>query len=77
MKHYVCQVGFEQDQLDKEGKPKIKKYKFLVQDETLYAAMMTLQEYMKTESRGHEVISIAEAKFEDIIGQKTKVSVIK
>lgn len=76
-KNYVCVVGFETDQVDKEGNPKIKKAKFLVQDVALFAAVTTLIEYLKTDMRGYDIMSISEVKFEEIIGQKTKSAVVK
>ena len=75
--HYVAVVAFETDKLDKEGNPKTKKSKFLVDGVTLYDALDSLMAYMKTDSRGWDIKSIAEAKFEDIIGQKKTTKVLK
>lgn len=76
-KHYVCVVAFETDQLDKEGNPKVKKAKFLIEDVALFAAVSTIIDYLKTDNRSYELVSVSEAKFEDIIGQKTKSAVVK
>jgi hypothetical protein len=75
--HYVAVVAFEMDKLDKEGNPKTKKSKFLIEGVTLYDAQESLMSYLKTDSRGYDVKSIAEAKFEDIIGQKKTSKVMK
>ena len=76
--HYVCVVGFETDKLDKEtGNPKIKKYKFIIEGVTLYDALNTMIEYLKTDSRGYDIKSITECLFEDILGQKTKSAVVQ
>jgi len=76
-RHFVCVVGFETDQLDKEGNPKIKKYKFLVEDVDIFSALSSLHDYLKTDSRGYDVKSISEAKFEEIIGQTEKQHVVQ
>lgn len=68
--HYVAIVAFDTDKLDPEGNPKTKKFKFLIPGVTLFDAQNTLMEYLKTDSRGWDVKSISEAKFEDILEQK-------
>lgn len=75
--HYVAVVAFETEKLDSEGNPKTKKAKFLIEGVTLYDAQESLMAYLKTDSRGWDVKSISEAKFEDIIGQKKTSKVVK
>ncbi len=75
--HYVAVVAFETEKLDGEGNPKTKKAKFLIEGVTLYDAQESLMAYLKTDSRGWDVKSISEAKFEDIIGQKKTSKVVK
>ena len=70
--HYVAIVAFDTDKLDTEGNPKQKKAKFLIPGVTLFDAQNTLMEYLKTDSRGWDVKSISEAKFEDILEEKKK-----
>lgn len=70
--NYVCVVGFETEKVDKEtGEAKVKKSKFLVDGVSLYEALMNMLEYLKGDTRGYDIKSIAEARFEDIIGEKT------
>lgn len=69
--NYVCVVGFETEQIDKEtGKSKVKKAKFLVDGESLYEALMNMLEYLKEDARGYDIKSIGESRFEDIIHEK-------
>lgn len=75
--HYIAVVGFETEKLDKEGNPKIKKSKLLIEGITFFDAFNTLTEYLKTDSRGYDIKSMAEAKFEDVIGQKKTSKVVK
>jgi hypothetical protein len=70
MKHYVCTVGFETEKVDKDGNFKEKKSKYLVHAESLYEALMNILEYLKTDSRGYDVKSIVEAKYEDVVEEK-------
>lgn len=69
--NYVCVVGFETEKIDKEtGNPKVKKSKFLVEGDSLYEALMNIIEYLKGDSRGYDIKSIAEARFEDVVNEK-------
>lgn len=78
MGHYVCVVGFETEKVDSEGKFKEKKTKFLVEAETLYEGLMNMLEYLKTDSRGYDVKSITQAKYEDVIkGKAAKGKVLQ
>jgi hypothetical protein len=75
--HYVAVVAFDTDKLDTEGNPKQKKAKFLIEGVTLYDAQESLINYLKTDSRGWDVKSISESKFEDILGaKKEKVKLV-
>jgi hypothetical protein len=76
--NYVAVVAFDTDKLDPEGNPKQKKSKFLIPGVTLFDAQNTLMEYLKTDSRGWDVKSIAECKYEDILEQsKAKSKLLK
>lgn len=72
MRHYTVTVGFDTEKLDQEGNVKQKKSKFLVDAESLYEALMNMLEYLKTDSRGYDVKSLVEAKFEDTIKDQDK-----
>lgn len=74
MQKYVCTVGFETEKMDKEtGKPKEKNAKFLVEGVSLYDALMNMTEYLKDDTRGYDIKSITQAKFEDIVKNKAGV----
>lgn len=71
MQQYTCVVGFETDKIDKEtGNAKEKKARFLVEGENLYDALMSMMEYLKDDTRGYDIKSISQAKFEDIVKAK-------
>lgn len=67
-KHYVCVIGFANDELDKKGNPKITKFKYIVKAMSFYEAVNTVQGYLKGDVRDHEIVSLAEAKIEDVVG---------
>jgi len=71
MTHYVCTVGFETERVDKEGKVKVKRTRFLVEGDTLYEGLMNMLEYLKGDSRGYDVKAIVEARYEDIVKEQT------
>lgn len=71
MAHYVCTVGFETERVDKEGKTKIKRTRFLVEGDTLYEGLMNMIEYLKGDSRGYDIKAITEAKYEEIVKEQT------
>ena len=74
-KHYVCIVGFEAEELDKEGNPKIKRVRYLVNAMSFVEAMSHMTDYLKVDTRGWDIKGLTEAKFEDIINNKeSKVS---
>ena len=66
-KHYVCVVGYETDTLDKEGNPKIKRARYLVEALSFHEGVNTMVEYLKTDPRGNDIISFSESKFEDVL----------
>ena len=75
--NYVAVVAFETDKIDKAtGEAKMKRSRFLVNEETLSGALNVLMDYLKTDSRGFDIKSISESKYEDILNQKKKVSVL-
>jgi hypothetical protein len=75
--NYVAVVAFDTDKLDTEGNPKTKKSKFLIKGITLFDAQNTLMEYLKSDSRGWDVKSISETKYEDILEQKKASKVVR
>jgi hypothetical protein len=67
-KHYVAVIGFASDEVDKKGNAKITKFKYIVRAMGFYEAVSNIQEYLKGDVRDHEIVSLAETKFEDVVG---------
>lgn len=69
MINYTITVGFETDQIDKDGNVKIKKYRYLVSAHSVEEAMLVIAKYRSEIPGDSEVISITKATYEDIINE--------
>lgn len=67
MTNYTITVGYETENLDKDGNPKMKKSRYLVEAESLEEAMLVISKYRSEDSRGSEVLTITKATYEDIL----------
>jgi hypothetical protein len=70
--YYSITVGYELETMDKEGNPKIKKVKYLVEAESVEEASIVMGHYLAEDRRGSKVISVVEDKTEDVISQELK-----
>lgn len=74
---FTVVVAFDTDKFDKAtGDTKKKNSKFLVQAVDFSEAYESIIKYLKTDSRGWTLKSISESKFEDIVNQKEKISIL-
>lgn len=67
MMYYTITVGYETENLDNEGNPKMKKTRYLVEALSVEEAMVVIAKYRSEDSRGSEVLTIAKATFEDVL----------
>jgi|TARA_R110000744_G_scaffold67666_7_gene137914 hypothetical protein len=65
--YYQAIVAFETGILDSEGTPKVKKFKYIVESESVFEANKRLSHYLSEDTRDSEVISVVKAPFEDIL----------
>lgn len=65
--YYQAIVAFETGVLDNEGNPKVKKFKYIVEAESLYEVNKRLATYLAEDTRDSEVVSIVKAPFEDTL----------
>ena len=68
--YYQAIVAFETGVVDNEGNPKVKKFKYIVEAESLYEVNKRLATYLSEDTRDSEVVSIVKAPFEDILHPK-------
>jgi len=67
MVNYTITVGYETENLDGEGNPKMKKARYLVEAQSVEEAMLVIAKYRSEDSRGSEVLTITKAMFEDVL----------
>ena len=65
--NYTITVGYETENLDGDGNPKMKKSRYLVEAQSVEEAMIVIAKYRSEDSRGSEVLTITKATFEDVI----------
>lgn len=65
--NYTITVGYETENLDKDGNPKMKKSRYLVEAQSVEEAMIVIAKYRSEDSRGSEVLTITKATYEDVL----------
>lgn len=65
--NYTITVGYETENLDKDGNPKMKKSRYLVEAQSVEEAMIVIAKYRSEDSRGSEVLTITKSTFEDVL----------
>ena len=65
--YYQAIVAFETGSVDNSGNPKVKKFKYVVESESVFEANKRLAHYLSEDTRASEVISVIKAPFEDIL----------
>jgi|TARA_R110000822_G_scaffold67703_5_gene164701 hypothetical protein len=65
--YYQAIIAFETGNVDNEGTPKVKKYKYIVESESVFEANKRLAHYISEDTRDSEVISVVKAPYEDIL----------
>jgi len=65
--YYQAIVAFETGVIDNEGKPKVKKFKYIVESESVYEATTRLTKYLTEDTRDSEIVSLIKAPYEDIL----------
>lgn len=65
--YYQAIIAFETGVIDSEGAPKVKKFKYIVESESVFEANKRLSHYLSEDTRDSEVISVVKAPYEDIL----------
>ena len=68
--YYQVTIGYETEQMDKEGNPRIKKAKYVIQAESVEEATIVAAKYREGDIRGSESLSVAKMAIECVIDQK-------
>jgi hypothetical protein len=68
--HYLVTIGYETEQMDRNGNPRLQKLKYILEAETVEEATIVASKYRSGDVRGSESISIAKMPIECIIDRK-------
>jgi len=68
--HYLVTIGYETEQMDREGNPRVKKVKYVIQAESVEEATIVAARYREGDIRGSESLSVAKFPIECVIDEK-------
>jgi hypothetical protein len=68
--HYLVTIGYETEQLDRNGDPRLQKLKYVIEAESVEEATIIASKYRAEDIRGSESISIVKLPIECVIDQK-------
>ena len=68
--HYLVTIGYELEQLDRNGNPRLQKSKYIVDAESIEEVSLIIAKYRAEDTRDSESISIVKMQIECIIDKK-------
>jgi hypothetical protein len=68
--HYTVTVGYESEQLDREGNPRLTKSNIIVQAESNAEANITASKFLAGDIRSSQIIDVKKLKIDCIIDDK-------
>jgi len=68
--HYLVIIGYETEQMDRNGNPRLQKLKYIVEAETVEEVTIVASKYRAGDIRSSESISIVKMPIECIIDSK-------
>lgn len=68
--YYLVTIGYETEQLDRNGNPRLQKAKYIVNAESVEEASIVAAKYRSGDTRSSESISIVKMGIECVIDQK-------
>jgi hypothetical protein len=68
--HYTVTVGYESEQLDREGNPRLTKSSIIVQAESNAEANITASKFLAGDIRSSQIIDVKKLKIDCIIDDK-------
>ena len=68
--YYLVTIGYETEQMDREGNPRVKKVKYVIQAESVEEATIVAARYREGDIRGSESLSVAKFPIECVIDEK-------
>ena len=68
--HYTVTVGYESEQLDREGNPRLTKSNIIVQAESNAEANITASKFLSGDIRSSQIIDVKKLKIVCVIDEK-------
>ncbi len=68
--HYLVTIGYETEQMDRSGNPRLQKLKYIIEAETVEEATIVASKYRAGDVRSSESISVAKMAIECVIDSK-------
>ncbi len=68
--HYLVTIGYETEQMDRNGNARLQKLKYVIEAETVEEATIVASKYRSGDTRSSESISVAKMAIECIIDGK-------
>lgn len=68
--YYLVTIGYETEQMDRNGNPRLQKIKYIFQSESLEEASILAAKYASGDMRGSQCVSIVQMPIECVIDPK-------
>jgi hypothetical protein len=68
--YYLVTIGYETENLDRSGNPRLQKLKYVVEAESVEEATLVASKYRSGDVRASESLSIAKMQIECVIDSK-------
>jgi len=68
--YYLTTIGYETERQDRNGNTVVEKLKYLIEAESAEEALLRAAKYTAGDTRGSEVLSVAQQGIECIISEK-------
>jgi hypothetical protein len=69
--YYLVTVGYETEQIDRDGNARLQKVKYVVDAESVEETTIIMGKYRGGDARASEILSISQLPVECVIGPKT------
>lgn len=68
--HYLVTIGYETEQMDRNGNPRLDKIKYVFEAESVEEVSIVAAKYRVNDIRGSEILAIAKMPIECIVDKK-------
>jgi hypothetical protein len=68
--HYLVTVGYELEQLDRNGNPRLQKVKYVIEADSVEEATLVVSKYRSDDVRSSESLSIVKLQIDCVIDRQ-------